>query len=276
MKVGRILFWMAISSLIWVQCTPKSDLPYEEQLIQFSDENKPLKDQYGALALKYWLDDDGRVLDSSFCYLIQLQEKDNPWFERLLIMNCGERKRWKWDQLSMGDSLQVQRKIEPAFVDIQLVQCFASEQDLGNHWMDMSQTHEMPEDEIIRNFRSQFLFSKRVGLKWRKFEVPTAGQKLESGAMVRTGISAELLNGRSLGSPIWMEAELGKPDQWIPAIGWVVPFALDGDSLEIIAKSEYCFGKQGSEMLQIPPDVPIIFHVGIHRSDPSVVTLRHD
>lgn len=106
--------------------------------------------------------------------------------------------------------------------------------------------------------------------------MPNTGVPLKKGDKVRTCITAQLLNGKSLGSLIWVDATVGMPDQWIPAIQWVMPYLCYGDSVQVIAESQFCFGKAGSAGLHIPPAVPIIFQFGVHVSPVSVVTLRHD
>lgn len=272
-------FLLSISvMLVAVQCTPKSNLPYGERLIKFGlNDAPPLKTAYAALALEYQLNAEEEVIDSAWVYYFpQSAQPANDWMSRVYDLKQGERKRWDFSEAMTVDTLLAHATVNPAYIDIEIVHCFPDAQALGNHWMDRAQTHDWEEAEIVKWFDATALYEKRKGLKWKKYEVPNAGMPLKKGDHVRTCIAAQLLNGKKLGSPIWVDATVGMPDQWIPAIQWVMPYLCYGDSVQVIAESQFCFGKSGSAGLNIPPAVPIIFQIGVHVTPVSVVTLRHD
>lgn len=264
--------------LVLIQCTPKSDLPYGERLIQFGVNDAPkLADMHAAVAIQYRLNADEKVIDSSWVYYFPAAlSPENGWQQRIYAMSQGERKRWDFTEEMMEDSLLRKSGSEVAFVDVQIVHCFATPEQLGNHWMDRAQTQDWEEAEIVKWFDAAQFYHKRKGMKWRNIEKPNAGKKLQKGDRVQTHISARLLNGKSVGSAVTMESMMGMPDQWIPAVQWAMPHLCDGDSIQLIAQSDFCFGKAGNGGLQIPPSVPIIFQIGVHVLPASVVTLSHD
>ncbi len=268
----------SLSILLLVQCTPKSNLPFGERLIQFGTNDAPrLADMYAAVGIQYRLDADERVLDSSWVYFFPSSVKPtNEWQQRVYALCQGERKRWDFSEEMKEDSLLRRSSSDVAFVDVQIMHCFATAEQLGNHWMDRAQTRDWEEEEIVKWFDAGQFYHKRKGMKWRNIEKPNAGLKLQHGDKVHTYIAASLLNGKSLGNVVSMDAVMGVPDQWIPAVQWAMPHLCDGDSIQLIAQSEYCFGKAGNGGLQIPPSVPIIFQIGVHVTPASVVTLSHD
>lgn len=272
-------FLLCISVMLGaVQCTPKSDLPFGERLIKFGPNDAPeLKTAHAALAMQYRLNEDEQVIDSAWVYYFpSITAPANDWMARVYALKQGERRRWDFSDAMQVDTLLAKSTGDVAYVDVEIVHCFSDAVALGNHWMDRAQTHDWEEAEIVKWFDATAHYEKRKGLKWKKYEVPNAGVPLKKGDKVRTCITAQLLNGKSLGSPIWVDATVGMPDQWIPAIQWVMPYLCYGDSVQVIAESQFCFGKSGSAGLNIPPAVPIIFQFGVHVSPVSVVTLRHD
>jgi hypothetical protein len=265
--------------LVLIQCTPKSDLPYGERLIKFGLNDAPaMENAYAALAMQYRLNAKEQVIDSAWVYYFPHTTKPaNDWMSRVYALKQGERKRWDFSDAMHVDTLLDNSPSEVAFVDIEVLHCFRDEGALGNHWMDRAQTQDWEEAEIVKWYDATQVYEKRKGLKWKKYEVsPNTGLPLKKGDNVRTTISAHLLNGKPIGSTIWVDATVGMPDQWIPAIQWVIPHLSYGDSVTVISESQYCFGKQGIPGLQIPPAVPIIFQIGVHVAPVSVVTLSHD
>lgn len=272
-------FLFFIGVVIWaVQCTPKSQLPFGERLIKFGLNDAPaMENAYAALAMQYRLNAKEQVIDSAWVYYFPHTTKPaNDWMSRVYALKQGERKRWDFSDAMHVDTLLDNSPSEVAFVDIEVLHCFRDEGALGNHWMDRAQTQDWEEAEIVKWFDAAQFYHKRKGMKWRNIEKPNAGKKLQKGDRVQTNISARLLNGKSVGSAVTMESMMGMPDQWIPAVQWAMPHLCDGDSIQLIAQSDFCFGKAGNGGLQIPPAVPIIFQIGVHVAPVSVVTLSHD
>ena len=272
-------FLLCIGLMVWaVQCTPKSNLPYGERLIKFGLNDAPImQNAYAALGMQYRLNAKEQVIDSAWVYYFpQTTKPANDWMTRVYSLKQGERKRWDFSDAMQVDTLLDNSPSEVVYVDIEILHCFRDAEALGNHWMDRAQTQDWEEAEIVKWYDATQVYEKRKGIKWKKYEVPNAGLPLKKGDKVRTTISARLLNGKPIGSTIWVDATVGMPDQWIPAIQWVMPHLCYGDSVRVISESQYCFGKQGIPGLNIPPAVPIIFQIGVHVAPVSVVTLSHD
>ena len=272
-------FLLFISVMIGaVQCTPKSNLPFGERLIKFGLNDAPtMQNAYAALAMQYRLNANEQVIDSAWVYYFpQTTKPTNDWMSRVYELKQGERRRWDYSDAMQVDTLLNSAPSEVAYVDIEVLHCFRDAEALGNHWMDRAQTQDWEEAEIVKWYDATQVYEKRKGIKWKKYETPNAGVPLKKGDKVRTCITAQLLNGKSLGSPIWVDATVGMPDQWIPAIQWVMPSLCSGDSVSVVSESQYCFGKLGIPGLNIPPSVPIIFQIGVHVAPVSVVTLSHD
>jgi hypothetical protein len=262
-----------------VHCTPKSQLPFGERLITFGLNDAPaMENAYAALAMQYRLNAKEQVIDSAWVYYFpQTAPPANDWMSRVYALKQGERKRWDFSESMKVDTLLDNSAPEVAYVDVEVLHCFRDAEALGNHWMDRAQTHDWEEAEIVKWYDATQVYEKRKGLKWKKYAVPpNTGLPLKKGDKVRTIISAHLLNGKTIGSAICVDATVGMPDQWIPAIQWVMPHLCYGDSVTVISESQYCFGKQGIPGLKIPPGVPIIFQIGVHVVPVSFVTLWDD
>jgi len=258
-KTVRTAIVVFIAALGWGGCNDGRG-PWEEQLIAFGDSDATIGQSYRAWSMVFFLNDQHQVIDSQYVYLSPQALKNTAFQERVNLLHEGDCKEWEVvSETNLAPLLDL-----PAQSRWQQIRCIQllTELEWKKQLMDLVQTNEMSEEQAVHHYAAESFDERRPGLAWRWIRRSTSAPISDS-AEVMTHIGTSLCNGQSVGNPMRLQAKKGQPDQWAPAVQWVLKYLADGDSVEIIAKSEFAFGMNGSAILGIPGGTPLIFHLGV-------------
>jgi hypothetical protein len=130
----------------------------------------------------------------------------------------------------------------------------------------MAQQETFPEDSIMNWVGYNWIGDqswdvKKDGLLWRWIR-HGQGEQIDTIGMISTWISTHHLNGDAIGKSLNITAKLGHQQQWVPAVQWALPYLHDGDSIEIVSKSQWTY--QDPSQLGLPPHTPLKFYLGAH------------
>ncbi len=234
--------------------------PWQEQLIAFGEGEATVASVHRAWSMVYYLDENLHVVDSQYVYVSKQTAVHQPFQERINVLHEGDIKQW---EVVSETKLKCIEKI-PTHAKWLRIQCIQllTESEWKKQLMDLVQTGELTEEKAIEYFSQENFEEKRPGLAWHWLRKGTQSP-IQDSAEVITHIGTTLLNGQSVGRSFTLQAKKGQPDQWAPAVQWVLKYLADGDSVEIIAKSDFAFSTQGSAALGIPGQTPLIFHLGV-------------
>lgn len=233
--------------------------PWQEQLIAFGEGEATIGNSHRAWSMVFFLDDQHQVVDSQYVYLSPQTLGKSAFQERVNLLHEGDIKEWEVvSETNLSKLLPV-----PANARWQRIRCIQllDEGEWKKQLMDLVQTQELTEEKVVEFYAQEGFDERRPGMAWRWLR--RGAQPIPDSAEVVTHIGTSLLNGQSVGNAFVLQAKKGQPDQWAPAVQWVLKYLADGDSVEIVAKSEFAFGLKGSELLGIPGGTPLIFHLGV-------------
>ncbi len=234
--------------------------PWQEQLIAFGEGDATIGQSYRAWSMVFFLNEQHQVIDSQYVYLSPHSLKNTSFQERINLLHEGDCKEWEVvAETNMSSLLDIPNQAR--WQQIRCIQLL-TELEWKKQLMDLVQTNEMSEEQAVHHYAAESFDERRPGLAWRWIRRSTSSPISDS-AEVMTNIGTTLCNGQSVGNPMHLQAKKGQPDQWAPAVKWVLKYLADGDSVEIIAKSEFAFGLKGSELLGIPGGTPLIFNLGV-------------
>ena len=233
--------------------------PWQEQLIAFGEGEATVGSAHRAWSMISYLDQNHHVLDSQFVYVSKQTAAHQPFQERINLLHEGDSKEW---EVVSETNLKCTEKIpsNAKWLRIHCIQLL-TDSEWKKQLMDLVQTQELTEEKAVEFYAQEGFDERRSGMAWRWLR--RGAQPIRDSAEVVTHIGTSLLNGQSVGNAFTLQAKKGQPDQWAPAVQWVLKYLADGDSVEIIAKSEFAFGLKGSELLGIPGGTPLIFHLGV-------------
>lgn len=256
----RFTLTIAICVVFLLQGCDEDRGPWQEQLIAFGEGEATVGTAHRAWSMVYYLDENRNVIDSQFVYISKQTAVHQPFQERINVLHEGDIKEW---EVVSETKLKCIEKIptNAKWLRIQCIQLL-TESEWKKQLMDLVQTGELTEEKAIEYFSQENFEEKRPGLAWHWLRKGTQSP-IQDSAEVITHIGTTLLNGQSVGRSFTLQAKKGQPDQWAPAVQWVLKYLADGDSVEIIAKSDFAFGAQGSSALGIPGQTPLIFHLGV-------------
>ena len=234
--------------------------PWQEQLIAFGEGEANVGSAHRSWSMVFYLDQDHHVVDSQFVYVSKQTAVHQPFQERINFLHEGDIKEW---EVVSETNLKCIDKIpsNAKWVRIQCIQLL-TESEWKKQLMDLVQTQELTEEKAVEFYAKEGFDERRPGMAWR-WITRGKGNPIQDSAEVVTHIGTSLLNGQSVGNAFTLQSKKGQPDQWAPAVQWVLKYLADGDSVEIVAKSEFAFGLKGSELLGIPGGTPLIFHLGV-------------
>jgi hypothetical protein len=258
-KTVRTAIVVFIAALGWGGCNDGRG-PWEEQLIAFGEGHATIGNSYRAWSMVFFLNEQHQVIDSQYVYLSPQSLGKSAFQDRVNLLHEGDCKEWEVvSETNLAPLLEV-----PAQSRWQQIRCIQllTEAEWKKQLMDLVQTQELSEEKAVEYYAQESFDERRPGLAWRWIRRSTSAPISDS-AEVMTHILTTLCNGQSVGNPMRLQAKKGQPDQWAPAVQWVLKYLADGDSVEIIAKSEFAFGKNGSAILGIPGGTPLIFHLGV-------------
>jgi hypothetical protein len=258
-KTIRTAIVVFIAALGWGGCNDGLG-PWEEQLIAFGEGDATIGNSYRAWSMVFFLNDQHQVIDSQYVYLSPQALKNAAFQDRVNLLHEGDCKKWEVvSETNLSEILAV-----PADARWQQIRCIQllTELEWKKQLMDLVQTQELSEEKAVEYYAQESFDERRPGLAWRWIRRSTSAPISDS-AEVMTHIGTTLCNGQSVGNPMRLQAKKGQPDQWAPAVQWVLKYLADGDSVEIITKSEFAFGMNGSAILGIPGGTPLIFHLGV-------------
>jgi FKBP-type peptidyl-prolyl cis-trans isomerase len=257
-KIRTVVF-IFLATLIWVGCDDGRG-PWQEQLIAFGEGDATIGNSYRAWSMVFFLNEQHQVIDSQYVYLSPQSLNNTAFQERVNLLHEGDIKEWEVvSETNLAPLLEV-----PAQARWQQIRCIQllTEAEWKKQLMDLVQTQELSEEKAVEYYAQESFDERRPGLAWRWIRRSTSAPISDS-AEVMTHIATTLCNGQLVGNPMRLQAKKGQPDQWAPAVQWVLKYLADGDSVEIIAKSEFAFGQNGSAILGIPGGTPLIFHLGV-------------
>ena len=256
----RIFFLFTIAS----QLTACAYFEEQEKLIQFSDETQTIA-QADRIQIRVILKDDQQIcLDTLVRFVGKAFFNSNDKFnERFLQLRKGERYQWKLPN-DWTDPFFTQTK-SYRYMDLEVLQTWSVREWLSA-MTQMSQQSIYPEDSVMQWIGQNWIGDQpwdiqKDGLMWRWLR-HGKGAKIDTSMMISTWISTHHLNGESIGEKINITAKLGNQQQWISAIQWVIPYLQDGDSVEIVSKSQWTY--EHPEQFGIPPHSPLKFYLGAH------------
>lgn len=256
----RFLVFLAVAIAFLLAGCDDGRGPWQEQLIAFGEGEATVGSAHRAWSMVFYLDQDHHVIDSQFVYVSSQTALHRPFQERVNVLHEGDIKEWE----ATNETLLSGIAKVPSNAKWMRLQCIQllTESEWKKQLMDLVQTKELTEEKAIEYFSQENFEEKRPGLAWHWLR-KGAQSPIRDSAEVITHIGTTLLNGQSVGRSFTLQAKKGQPDQWAPAVQWVLKYLADGDSVEIIAKSEFAFGAQGSAALGIPGQTPLIFHLGV-------------
>ena len=271
----RIVLFAFCGWLIVAQgCWQSADSSLSERLIRFTDDTLTVGSANGAEVLLIYKSTDGVVLDSSKKWISKEYFNFQPSFiDRFCQIKRGERFEWKlpenWKDPHFLSSM------EPAFLEIEVLEIW-SKQKWMNALTSMAQNEQFSEDTIVQwigedGLNMEHWDVKKSGLLWRWLG-DRSGVSLDSLQPLTTYIGTFLLDDTPVGKTIVVTALTSHQQQWIPAVQWVLPYAQDGDSIEIVSKSDWTF--EHPENMGIAPHTPLKFRVGVHKARSSDVKLQ--
>lgn len=256
----RFTLTLAICVVFLLQGCEENRGPWQEQLIAFGEGEATVGTAHRAWSMVYYLDENSNVIDSQFVYVSKQTAVHQPFQERINVLHEGDIKQW---EVVSETKLKCLEKIptNAKWLRIQCIQLL-TESEWKKQLMDLVQTKELTEEKAVEFYAQEGFDERRSGMAWR-WITRGKGNPIQDSAEVVTHIGTSLLNGQLVGNAFTLQAIKGQPDQWAPAVQWVLKYLADGDSVEIIAKSEFAFGARGSAELGIPGQTPLIFHLGV-------------
>lgn len=259
------VFWICILvSLCMTCCQYFKDGALEEKLVQFSDETMVVADADKIKVRIKYFNVEGSLMDSTERFVNRDYFEWYPWLSgRFASLRKGE--RYQWTLVEDWPDPEVPLEWNVALLDVEVLETWKLKEWLGA-LSQMAQSGLFPEDSVIQWLGANWIGDqpwegKRTGLLWRwvrKME----GSTLDTNQQIVTHISTRSLDGELLYSRVDIVAYLNSQQQWIPAIQWVIPHLHDGDSVEIVSKSEWTF--EQLDQLGIPRHTPLKFNVGVH------------
>ncbi len=256
----RLIVFLALSTAFLLNGCDDGRGPWQEELIAFGEGDATIGNSHRAWSMVFYLDQNRHVVDSQFVYLSAQTAVHPPFQERISLLHEGDIKEW---EVVSETKLNCIEKI-PSNAKWLRVHCIQllTESEWKKQLMDLVQTQELTEEKAVEFYAQEGFDERRPGMAWR-WITRGKGNPIQDSAEVVTHIGTSLLNGQSVGNAFVLQAKKGQPDQWAPAVQWVLKYLADGDSVEIIAKSEFAFGHRGSELLGIPGGTPLIFHLRV-------------
>jgi len=259
----KVLMFTFISFAL-MSCQYFGDASLEEKLVQFSDDNKLVSEADRIqLRIKYY-NEEGRLMDSVERFVDRSYFDWYPWLsERFAKLKKGERYQWilvdDWPDPEVPIEWKVSR------LDVEVLEIWKLKDWLAA-LSKMAQSELYPEDSVIHWLGANWIGDqpwegKRPGLLWRWVR-KKEGPLLDTSMQITTHISTHTLDGEMVHSSVDISAHMHSQQQWIPAIQWVIPYLHDGDSVEIVSKSDWTF--QQLDQLGIPNHTPLKFNVGVH------------
>ncbi len=255
----RLIVFLALSTAFLLNGCDDGRGPWQEELIAFGEGDATIGNSHRAWSMVFFLDDQHQVVDSQYVYLSPQALGKSAFQERVNLLHEGDIKEW---EVVSETKLNCIEKIpsNAKWVRIHCIQLL-TESEWKKQLMDLVQTKELTEEKAVEFYAQEGFDERRPGMAWRWLR--RGAQPIQDSAEVVTHIGTSLLNGQLVGNAFTLQAKKGQPDQWAPAVQWVLKYLADGDSVEIIAKSEFAFGLKGSELLGIPGGTPLIFHLGV-------------
>jgi hypothetical protein len=258
-------FFLLVSiGIIFSSCDLFSDYPLDEKLIQFSDESKLVSESDKIHVRIIYRSRDRTTLDSTSRFVNRDYFFWCPWLdERFGKMKKGERYEWKLPD-EWPDPV-VPPEWGAATLDVEVLETWTVKEWLSTLTR-MAQTEVCTEDSVVKWVGENWIGDqpwegKRSGLLWRwlrKMEGPI----LDTNEQITTHISTRSLDGELIHSRVDISSYMQSQQQWIPAIQWVIPYLHDGDSIEIVSKSDWTF--EQLDALGIPKHTPLKFNLGVH------------
>ncbi len=247
--------------LFFVSCAMHDE---DEQLIKFSDETFLVKDAERIQICAILKNDQGWAIDTVIRFVGRdFFSQNNSFHQRFLSLRKGERYQWKLSN-DWKDPFLVS-PISYHFLDMEILCTWTVKEWLGA-LSQMAQQSTFPEDSIVSWVGYNWIGDqawevKKDGLLWRWIR-HGQGNQIDTSVMVSTWISTHHLNGDMIGEPLNMAAKLGHQQQWVPAVQWALPYLKEGDSIEIVSKSQWTY--QDPSQLGLPPHTPLKFYLGVH------------
>jgi hypothetical protein len=260
----KYFFYFLLLSWSFCGCHLFGNADLEERLVQFSDEVRTVGESDKIQLRIMYKNQEGELKDSLVKFVGRDYFEWHPWLSmRFSQLKKGERYVWTLTENWPDPEVPLEWKV--AYLDVEVMDTWQSKEWLSA-LTTMAQSKLYPEDSVIHWLGMNWIGNepwdvKKPGLLWRwirKNEVAS----LDTSQQIVTHISTHHLNGDLIREKIDLTAFIRTQGQWIPAIQWTIPYLHDGDSVEIVSKSDWTFDQPA--LLGIPSNTPLKFKVGVH------------